>query len=716
MFSVARPYAQTFSPYSPLDSAYGAYPAFDYEDAYAPHLHSEHLAYPQLGALGRQRDELIRQRARTAAMRAYQRREYERQLALQLAREEEEEKAYLYHVAQQEALARRRYAEQVRLHRIRQLQQEEEQRRREIEHARRAEQHKAAQMQSFVSLFYVNMLCCILIPSVQIHALLAASLANDANEPKAAPTPTVLPTLTPVVAAAASPVASPAPASESTPASPSPDAVLHQPKAILPQPMTKTTLADLLLERAAAENDNEVLVTLNSLLQAIQQSPSASTLSTSTPAPKQTPPSPTTAPAPVVAHTESPATEVPVVSPATTSATSTSASSSSPTPTSTPTPPTAHTTAFDALDRINSTLHTLTSSFTLPRIDFSSPASSSSDSRPSSPTTRIPYTPANQPVHAYEAALGKLLDELDAVESDGNDEVRLRRKELVRNVEKKLAELDEAVEAQRREWRAAAVPVSEVNAEVLGSAPVDAPSQEDVVSVADKMESQTEVEPSLTAVEQQSTSAVANADTDMIDVNVHDSAEELHPVVQNITDAESSSEAVAAPDSTISSLPPHESAFEHEHNLEEVTVQLQQSPESAIQSVEDNIPPSLDTGLPAPEGEAGAVHASNTNSVVDAPNLNEIPLVNQYPVAVDLKTVDGIYSQSQQHSDSNSVSDLASDSSSNLGEFVDVDGTAHDDPATMVVDHGAPCVDPKVVRESGWLDVEIEFPLPDALS
>jgi hypothetical protein len=554
---------------------------------------------------------------------------------------------------------------------------------------------------------------------VQIHALLAVSLANEANEPKAAPTPTVLPTPTPVVAAVASPAASPAPASESTPAPPSPDAVLHQPKAILPQPMTKMTLADLLMGRAAAENDNEVLVTLNSLLQAIQQSPSpsASTLSTSTPAPKQTPPSPTTAPAPVVAHTESPVTEVPVASPATASATSTSASSSSPAPTSTPAPQNAPTTAFDALDRINSTLLTLTSSFTLPRIDFSSPASSSSDSRPSSPTTRIPYTPANQPVHAHEAALGKLLDELDAVESEGNDEVRLRRKELVRNVEKKLAELDEAVEAQRREWRAAAVPVSEVNAEVRGSAPVDAPSQEDIVSVADKMESQTEVEPSLTAVEQQSTSAVANADTEVIDISIQTCVDERTPA-QNLVVAESTSEIVTDSDHGLLSLPQHQ----HESKPEE---SVTQPPDITIDSAENKMP---DAPLSIPEGTVSTSEAINRDMSSDqigsadilsdpSPTLNTPALVSE-PVSADSgrtsdeavtieshATVEDIHSQF--HLDK--MSDIASDSSSDLGDPFSIEDDVHDTISLVNLDHRASCVDPKVA--GGYLDIDIKSPL-----
>jgi hypothetical protein len=105
-----------------------------------------------------------------------------------------------------------------------------------------------------------------------------------------------------------------------------------------------------------------------------------------------------------------------------------------------------------ALDRILSTFTTLTSSFTLPTLDFSSSPSTSSHAHAASPTTHVPFNSTNRPLHAYEAALGQLLNQLDAVESDGDMEVRTRRKELVRQVEQALRELDEAVEAQRQAY------------------------------------------------------------------------------------------------------------------------------------------------------------------------------------------------------------------------------------------------------------------------
>ncbi|BGP37549.1 hypothetical protein JCM10450v2_001464 [Rhodotorula kratochvilovae] len=64
---------------------------------------------------------------------------------------------------------------------------------------------------------------------------------------------------------------------------------------------------------------------------------------------------------------------------------------------------------------------------------------------------KLAFTPVNAPVHGYEEALTRLLTELDAVESGGDDEVRRRRKGLVQAVEGEA----QRVERWRREcWEA----------------------------------------------------------------------------------------------------------------------------------------------------------------------------------------------------------------------------------------------------------------------
>jgi hypothetical protein len=66
-------------------------------------------------------------------------------------------------------------------------------------------------------------------------------------------------------------------------------------------------------------------------------------------------------------------------------------------------------------------------------------------------------TPKNAPVRAYEHALNGLLERLDAIESDGNEEVRDVRRGVVREVERALEEVERKVKEQ-----APQAPVSEV--------------------------------------------------------------------------------------------------------------------------------------------------------------------------------------------------------------------------------------------------------------
>ena len=63
----------------------------------------------------------------------------------------------------------------------------------------------------------------------------------------------------------------------------------------------------------------------------------------------------------------------------------------------------------------------------------------------------------NTPVRAYEQALAGLLERLDAIESDGDEEVRVVRREVVREVERALEDVERKVKD-----RAPQVPVPEV--------------------------------------------------------------------------------------------------------------------------------------------------------------------------------------------------------------------------------------------------------------
>ncbi|TFY80611.1 hypothetical protein EWM64_g3401 [Hericium alpestre] len=99
----------------------------------------------------------------------------------------------------------------------------------------------------------------------------------------------------------------------------------------------------------------------------------------------------------------------------------------------------------------------------------------------------LAYTPTNAPVRAYEHALNHLLERLDAVESEGDEEVRRRRKEVVLDVERALAEVDRRLREMRAAGRAREVEVAvdiDVQAVVetteVAAAPEGAPAVEAV--------------------------------------------------------------------------------------------------------------------------------------------------------------------------------------------------------------------------------------------
>jgi len=62
--------------------------------------------------------------------------------------------------------------------------------------------------------------------------------------------------------------------------------------------------------------------------------------------------------------------------------------------------------------------------------------------------SELAVTSNNAPVRTYEYALNGLLERLDAIESDGNEEVRDVRREVVREVERALEEVERKVKEQ----------------------------------------------------------------------------------------------------------------------------------------------------------------------------------------------------------------------------------------------------------------------------
>jgi hypothetical protein len=379
MFFVPRPQHTHQPMFATADALYSHPPRYElsrpnlFDDQ--AYLEAQHTA--RLRAW--QQAEILRERARAVAR---QRWEYEQQLAIQAA----EGQAYCELVARiraQEALRQQAVARRQAL--------QEEQRR--LAAARHAQALKTSAFQQLVCSSFLYYDVPLFTRFAQIYAMLDDKLVEKANEdvkPQSTQEPAQLPE-----------------------------------KASTSHPPVE----EMLRQRAIAESDPEVLMTLNGLLRSLSSSPAAAPSSPAAPHPEPATvaPSVTLAPAPPSQVVRKP--------------------------------------SLEALDRLSSTFAHLTSTFTLPQPDFSRPFS---PGRPGSPTTRLPYTPANRPIHEYEAALGALLGQLDAVDAEGDDAVRLRRRELVKNVEAALAALDAAIEAQRKEQgQASEVPsAEEVTAQV----------------------------------------------------------------------------------------------------------------------------------------------------------------------------------------------------------------------------------------------------------
>jgi BAG domain len=87
--------------------------------------------------------------------------------------------------------------------------------------------------------------------------------------------------------------------------------------------------------------------------------------------------------------------------------------------------------------------------------------------------SELAVTPNNAPVRAYEYALNGLLEQLDAIESDGDEEVRNVRREVVREVEKAVEDVEQKVREQTPQ-----APVSEVTKEEVNGYEVEIGSEE----------------------------------------------------------------------------------------------------------------------------------------------------------------------------------------------------------------------------------------------
>ena len=117
------------------------------------------------------------------------------------------------------------------------------------------------------------------------------------------------------------------------------------------------------------------------------------------------------------------------------------------------------TTSLSFIQRVRNNLTNLQTDFILPteldhyapfaddHDDATSPLSASS----SSLTKLIPYTGTNKPVYKYENELNGLLEELDRIDSHGDAEVRDKRKETVKAIERALEGVEHVVSEAVRE-------------------------------------------------------------------------------------------------------------------------------------------------------------------------------------------------------------------------------------------------------------------------
>jgi hypothetical protein len=110
-------------------------------------------------------------------------------------------------------------------------------------------------------------------------------------------------------------------------------------------------------------------------------------------------------------------------------------------------------TSLSSVGRIRSNLTKAQADFALPSdLDHYDPSTDAHDetasvsSASSSDLTRlIPYTSVNKPVYKYEHELNGLLEELDKIDSHGDAEVRGRRKEVVKAVERALEGVERVI-------------------------------------------------------------------------------------------------------------------------------------------------------------------------------------------------------------------------------------------------------------------------------
>jgi hypothetical protein len=289
--------------------------------------------------------------------------------------------------------------------------------------------------------------------------------------------------------------------------------------------------------------------------------------------------------------------------------------------------------ALGAIDRISALLHELKGSFVFPTELDHAPATRSPSPVPSlsgdGESAQLPFTSRNKPIHVYEHALNGLLTKLDAVESNGDEEVRRRRKEVVIEIEKALEDVEKHVAEMSPKLEKAALTSDVPETEASEVVVVTEDTAEQALTTEDIAVPETVEHLAEDLDTQNSTASELPTTTDAEVVN--DTPVILEPTVDSPVSSTPDLQVEAVQPETVE-LVSEEPTSETEHlpNYDNV------DPETAPADV---TPSTDEVSVPAPE-ETPIVDKADTSSssVTNSPAVDSIP--TSEPTDSDTVTLD----------------------------------------------------------------------------
>lgn len=138
------------------------------------------------------------------------------------------------------------------------------------------------------------------------------------------------------------------------------------------------------------------------------------------------------------------------------------------------TAPSGASSPLEAIQDIQAILSKLSADFSIP------PSLDLSDDE----ADGLAYTPTNAPIRAYEHALEGLLAQLDAVESDGDEEVRVARRSVVKEVETALEVVETKVKSARELAQDNSEPEEDAHTHPESDAGIKTEEEEDSASIS----------------------------------------------------------------------------------------------------------------------------------------------------------------------------------------------------------------------------------------